>query len=174
MVGASEDGGAAFVVTAHLHAAVAAGIEEDMDLARPVAAQDHRLLTHRGYEEIAGVRDLALMPDKEPAPGEHPLQLLAVDLVIDKDLSADLARREIHEIFAVPFLSSRCHRRSPRFCRGWGLPIDMPSDPRPAHAARSRPSPRESARRSESLPAPSPEPVPGSAHRERGVPNGRA
>src|SRR5260370_21659520 len=38
VVRARENRRAAFVVPAHLHAAVAARVEEDMDLARPVAA----------------------------------------------------------------------------------------------------------------------------------------
>ena len=61
-----------------------------MDLAGAVAAQDDRLLAHAGDEEIAGVRDLAFVPDKQPGAGEQPLLLLRVDLVVDKDLAADL------------------------------------------------------------------------------------
>ena len=47
VIGAGKDSGAALVIAAHLHAAVAAGIEEHVDLTRPVAAQDHRFLAHR-------------------------------------------------------------------------------------------------------------------------------
>ena len=68
-----------------------------MDLAGAVAAQDHRLLAHAGDKEIAGVGDLALMADKQPGAGEQPLLLLRIDLVIDKDLAADLAGRPVDE-----------------------------------------------------------------------------
>src|ERR1700730_5095587 len=89
VVGAGEDRGVALVVAAHLLAAVPAGIEEHVGLARPVAAQDHRLLAHARDEVVARVGDLALMPDKEPHPGEEPLQLPLVDLLVDEDLAAD-------------------------------------------------------------------------------------
>src|SRR5437868_4708194 len=50
------------------------------------------------------------MSDKEPGAREHPLQFLAVDLVIDKDLAADLPRRHIDETAAIsrrPFARHR-------------------------------------------------------------------
>src|ERR1700743_167765 len=103
MVGAREDGSAALVIAAHLHAAMPARVEEHMHLAGPVAAQDHRFLAHRRHKEITGVRDLALGPDKQPGAGEYPLLLLAVDLVIDKDLAADLPGREIDQTGPVCF-----------------------------------------------------------------------
>ena len=93
VIGAGEDGRVALVVAAHLHAAMAAGIEEHMDLAGPVAAQDHRFLAHARDEVVAGVRDLALVADKQPSAGEDALQLLAVDLLVDEDLAADLPLR---------------------------------------------------------------------------------
>src|SRR5207248_3147910 len=96
---------------AHLHAAMTAGIEEDVDLTRPVAAQDHRFLAHRLDEEIAGVPDLALMPDKEPGPGKNPLQFFSIDLVIDKDLAADLPGARVDETLAIPRRPFACHRR---------------------------------------------------------------
>ena len=72
-----------------------------MDLAGPVAAHDDRLLAHPRDDEIAGVRDLALMPDEQPGAGEDPLQLLGVDLLVDEDLAADLAGSEIDEPGAI-------------------------------------------------------------------------
>src|SRR5438270_11803938 len=51
------------------------------------------------------------MPDKEPGAREHPLQFLAVDLVIDKDLAADLPRRLIDETLAIPRRPFAHHRR---------------------------------------------------------------
>jgi len=66
-----------------------------------VAAQDHRFLAHPRNEEIAGVGDLALMPDKEPRAGKDALLLLRVDLVVDENLAADLPGRKIDETGAV-------------------------------------------------------------------------
>src|SRR5882724_9671297 len=82
VVRAGEDRGVAFVVAAHLHAAVTAGIKEDVHLASAVAAHDDRLLAHARGGEIAGVGDLALMPDKQPRPGKDLLLLLGVDLLV--------------------------------------------------------------------------------------------
>src|SRR5215472_14421897 len=96
VIGAGEDRGVSFVVAAYLHAAVPAGIQEDVDLARAVAAQDHRLLPHARDKEIPRVRDLAFVADKEPDAREEPFQLLLVDLVVDKDLAADLPRLQVH------------------------------------------------------------------------------
>ena len=107
VIGAGEDGRVALVVAAHLHAAVAAGVEEDVDLAFPVAAQDHRFLAHARDEEVAGVRDLALVADEQPGAGEQPLQLLLVDLLVDEDLAADLPRCQIDETAPVPYCHSR-------------------------------------------------------------------
>src|SRR6266704_445358 len=109
MVGAGEDGGVALVVAAHLHPAMAARIEEDVDVAGAVAAQDDGLLAHPRGGEIAGVGDLALMPDEEPRAGEDLLLLLGVDLLVDEDLAADLARREIDQARAITDRACRCH-----------------------------------------------------------------
>ena len=71
VIGAGEDGRRALVVAAHLHAAMAAGIEEDVDPAGAVAAQDHRLLAHRRHEIVAGLGDLAFMPDDAARRGRR-------------------------------------------------------------------------------------------------------
>jgi hypothetical protein len=71
VIGARKDGGIALIVAADLHAAVTAGIQEYMHLAAAVAAQDDRLLAHAGDHKIAGVRDLALVADKEPGAREE-------------------------------------------------------------------------------------------------------
>ena len=41
------------------------------------------------------------MPDKQPGPSKEPLQLLLIDLVVDKDLAADLPRGQVDEPGAV-------------------------------------------------------------------------
>src|ERR1700720_1457783 len=101
MIWAGEDGGVALVVTAYLHAAMAARVQEDVHLAGAVAAQDHRLLAHPRRGVIAGVRDLALMADKEPGAGKDPLLLLGVDRLVDEDLAADLPGLQIDQPRAV-------------------------------------------------------------------------
>src|ERR1700732_778785 len=108
VIGAGEDRRAALVVAAPLHAAMAARIEEDMDLAGPVAAQDHRFLAHPRDEEIPRLRDLALMADEQPGAREEPLQFFAVDLLLDTDLAADLPRFHVHETRPVSMLAC-CH-----------------------------------------------------------------
>src|SRR5712671_1434248 len=53
VIGAGEDGGVALVVAAHLHPAMPARIEKDMDLAGAVAAKEHRLLAHARDHKVA-------------------------------------------------------------------------------------------------------------------------
>src|SRR6266851_9126372 len=108
MVRASEDRGVALVVAAYLHPAVAARIEEGVDFASPVAAQDHRLLAHTRDDEVAGVGDLALMPDEEPGAGKDALQFLGVDRLVDENFAADLPRSQIDE--TRPVAHSVCGR----------------------------------------------------------------
>src|SRR5260370_42408738 len=106
MIRAGEDRGVALVVAAHLHPAMAARIEKDVNRAGAVAAQDDGLLAHPRGGEIARVGDLALMPDKEPGAREDPLLLLGVDLLVDKDLAADLPGSEIDQ--ARPVTDGAC------------------------------------------------------------------
>src|SRR3954447_22665162 len=110
VIRAGEDGRIALVVAAHLHAAMPARIEKDVDHIGAVAAQDHRLLAHARDDIIAGVRDLALVTDKQPGAGEDLLLLLGVDLVVDKDLAADLPRGEIDQTGAITLRA--CHNHA--------------------------------------------------------------
>ena len=105
VVRAGENRRRALVVAAHLHAAVATRIEEDMDFARPVAAQNHRFLTHARHKEIPRLRDLALVADEQPRAGKEPLQLFPVDLLVNKDLAADLPCRHIDETGPIPLFT---------------------------------------------------------------------
>src|SRR5437764_8747439 len=86
-----------------------------MHLAGPVAAQQNRFLTHARDDEIAGVRDLALMADKQPGAGEDALLLLGVDLVVDEDLAADPPGLEIDQPRSVPGTACRHHAHLPNF-----------------------------------------------------------
>jgi hypothetical protein len=95
VIGAGQYGGVAFVIAAHLHAAMAAGVQKHVDLVGTIAAQNYRFLAHRRDEEVAGVWDLALMADKEPSAGKDAFQFFLIDLIVDKDLAADLSRRGI-------------------------------------------------------------------------------
>src|SRR6185295_17398095 len=87
----------ALVVAAHLHAAVSARVQEHADASGPVAAQNDRLLAHGRDHEVAGIRDLALVPDEEPGASEHLLLLLPVDLLVDEDLAADDAAIDVDQ-----------------------------------------------------------------------------
>jgi hypothetical protein len=80
---------------------VAAGVQEDVDPAGPVAAQDHRFLAHRRHEIVARLGDLALVTDMQPGAREDPLLLLGVDLLVDEDLAADLAQPQIDQARAI-------------------------------------------------------------------------
>jgi hypothetical protein len=70
---------------------VAAGVQENVDLALAVPAQDDGLLAHARDEEISRVADLGLVADEKPHPGEYLLQFLGVDPVVDEYLAADAA-----------------------------------------------------------------------------------
>src|SRR5215831_14271502 len=115
------------------------------------------------------------MPDEEPGAGEDALQLIAVDLVIDKDFAADPPRLGIDEALAISLCPCRRHGCSPPMssCAA-GLPHDMRGYPRPRRAARRRPQLLGSVRRSETLAAPTPAPGHGSAHRAQGARDARA
>jgi hypothetical protein len=90
---------------------MAAGIEEDVDPVGPVAAQDHRLLAHRRHEIIAGLGDLAFVPDMQPSASEDALLLLGVDVLVDEDLAADLAQPQIDQAGAIASLVVHRHGR---------------------------------------------------------------
>src|SRR5262245_31137929 len=117
VIGAGEDGRRPFVVAAHLHAAMAAGIEEDVDAAGPVAAQDHRLLAHRRHEIVARLGDLAFVPDMQPGAREDALLLLGVDVLVDEDLAADLPGPQTDQATPIPppslYRPLRRHARPP-------------------------------------------------------------
>ncbi len=97
MIGAGEGGGVAFVVAAHAHAAVAAGIQEHVQPALAVPRQDDRLLAHGRHEEVARLRHLAFVAHEQPGPGEQPLLLLAVDALVHENVATDDAAIEIDQ-----------------------------------------------------------------------------
>ena len=89
MIGAGEARGVAGVGAAQPVAAMAADIEKGAHPAGTVAHHQHRVLAHIGRQEIARLRDLAFVAQEQPAAGEDLLQLLLVDLRLDKDAPAD-------------------------------------------------------------------------------------
>src|SRR5207253_3499892 len=92
-----ELGRVALVVAAHLHGAVPARVEEDVDATAAVATEDDRLLPHRRHHEVTGTRDLALVADEEPRAREDLLLLAPVDLLVDEDLAADRAAIDVDQ-----------------------------------------------------------------------------
>jgi hypothetical protein len=74
---------------------MAAGIEEYMNPALVVAAQDDGLVTHTGDEKIARFGNLAVVADEQPGAGEEFLQFLAVNIRRGEDVAIDGARGEI-------------------------------------------------------------------------------
>src|SRR5437660_8640330 len=84
VIWASKDGGVALIVPADLHAAVAAGVQEHVELLSAIAGQDDRLLPHTRHEIIPRLGDLALVAHKQPGAGEDLLLLLLVDRFITK------------------------------------------------------------------------------------------
>src|ERR1051325_6940946 len=113
VIGTGEDGSVALVVAAYFHAAVAARVQEDVDLTGSVAAQDYRFLTHRRDEVVARCPHLAFVPDEQPDTGEEPLQLLLIDPFVDEDLAADLPARKIDEAGPVAGGAGRGHAYPP-------------------------------------------------------------
>jgi hypothetical protein len=97
VIGAQELGGVAVVVAAHLHAAVAARVQEDVNRAAAVATEDDGLLAHERGDEVTRPRDLALVAHEEPGAGEHLLELLPVDRLADEDLPADDPSRDVDQ-----------------------------------------------------------------------------
>src|SRR5262245_23539613 len=67
-----------------------------MDLLLAVAAQQDRFLPHTRHKKIAGLGNLAFVADEEPGAGKDLLQLLCIDGLVHKDLTADLPAGHIH------------------------------------------------------------------------------
>src|SRR5262249_23260643 len=101
VIGTRERGGVAGIGSAQPVAAMAAHVEEGVDLAVRVAHDQDRGLPHVGREEVARLRDLALVAEGEPAASEEPLELLPGDLSLDEDATADHSVLGIDEISDV-------------------------------------------------------------------------
>src|SRR5271156_4046679 len=85
VIGAGKGGGIAGIGAAQPVATMTAYIQKSVNLPRCIAHHQNRVLAHIGGEEIARLRDLALVAQIEPAAGEDPLQLLLVNPALDED-----------------------------------------------------------------------------------------
>ena len=89
MEGACEEQSVALVVAANLHAAVTAGIKKSPDLVIfPVAYDENFLGSHTGHNKVTRIRQLALVPDEQPAPLVDLLEFLLENICVDIQLSA--------------------------------------------------------------------------------------
>ncbi len=89
MEGAGIGGFVAALVAAERRAAVAAGIDEGVQLAAPAARNEDGLPAHIGSEVIVVVRDLALVRQVDPVALEDVLHLKLEHLGIGEDVAAD-------------------------------------------------------------------------------------
>jgi len=89
VISAGECRGIAAIGTTQAVAAVPANVQKGAYLALGIAHHQHRIFAHISCEEVARPRDLALVAQKQPTPGEYPLQLLLVDLRLYKDPAAN-------------------------------------------------------------------------------------
>ena len=53
------------------------------------AGDEDGVFTHVGGEEVAGVGDLGLVAEEEPAAGEDLLQFFLIDVILAEDSGAD-------------------------------------------------------------------------------------
>ena len=108
VIGAGEDRGVALFVAAHLHAAMPARIEEGVNHALLVAAQDDRLFAHPRRVEVAGIWNQAFVADEQPGAGENLVELFLVEIGVDEDFAADealLGVDETSDIIETAFLA---------------------------------------------------------------------
>ena len=74
-----------------LGAAMGAAVEEHVDRAVPMAGHHHRLPSELGGEVIAGIGNLAHVPDEQPSPPEDALHLELEDVRVGVDPLVDAA-----------------------------------------------------------------------------------
>src|SRR2546425_10743234 len=72
-----------------------------------------RLLPHGRHQVVARPRYLALVADEEPGAREHPLLLLAVDLLVHEDLAAHDALVDVDQTKEISGLRPRHRHRDP-------------------------------------------------------------
>src|SRR6185437_13636128 len=109
------------------HAAVAAGVEEGVHDSLVVADQHDRIHAARARDQIAGLRDLAVVPDEEPALAEDALELQLEDLRVGEDAAGD------EPLLRADDLLERLAIAQPRGGRGWSCGHACSSDGRAKH-----------------------------------------
>lgn len=111
VVRAREEPGIPPVQTADPIPPVATQVEKGAEPTVRVPAEDHRVLPHVGADEIAGVGDLTLMTEIEPAPGEDALLLELVNPVVGEHPPVHESVFEVNEPLDAP--DSAMHRWPP-------------------------------------------------------------
>ena len=76
---------------------MAADVQEGVDLSAAVAHHQHRVLAHVGGEVIAGIGNLAVVAQEQPAAGEDTLQFLLVDVGFDENAAAYQAPLRVNQ-----------------------------------------------------------------------------
>src|SRR5919109_1019977 len=75
-----------------------AGVEERLDGSVLLPDGQDVVSTDRRFEEVAGLRDLALVAEELPGTPEDQLHLLLEDVLVAEDATVDLTSLERHEI----------------------------------------------------------------------------
>ena len=118
VIGAGKRRGIAGIGTAQAVAAMAADVEERAHLPSAVTQDQDRVFAHIGSEEIAGLRDLAVVAQKQPAARENALQLLLVDVRLDENAAADktilVIDQSVYIHWTPPVTSAAAFAASPR------------------------------------------------------------
>ena len=89
---------------ADLHSPVAAGVEKRANHAILATADEDGILAHVGRHVVAGLGNVGLVAQEQPAARENALELQLVDLRVEEDLAADqpfieleVALQSLHE-----------------------------------------------------------------------------
>jgi hypothetical protein len=74
-----------------------------------VAHHQDQIFAHVGGKEVTAVRNLTVVAQKQPAAGEDPLQILPINLRLDKDSPADKAALVIDQMAEICRLRVSLH-----------------------------------------------------------------
>ena len=129
VVGAHERLGVAPVRPAHAVAPVAAHVEERADGPVAAPAEQHRVFSHVGGEEVVGVGDLGLVSEEEPAACEYALQFLLVYVPGDEDAAVEQPPFRVHETVHAVHLVASPGLRPPQAATGARPPRPLRGGP---------------------------------------------
>ena len=85
-----------------------ADVEERADGAIGLADHDHRIFSHVGRDEIAGLGNLRLVTEEQPAAREDALELELVDRRVGVDARVDRPVDGIDETGKLFWVVQRC------------------------------------------------------------------